>query len=153
MKRADITNIFPEATKEQIDALMALNGNDINAQKAEIDALNSQLATAQAAASRANPDALAAAQAKLAEMESKLEAMTTADSLRQMREKVAEELKVPAKLLTADTEEACKTQAQAALAFAHSIGSLSVGDGGEAQVTGKPSTRAQFADWANQNLN
>ena len=30
MKREDITKQFPDATKEQIDAIMAINGEDIN---------------------------------------------------------------------------------------------------------------------------
>ena len=33
MKRADITALFPEATKDQIDQILNLNGADINAAK------------------------------------------------------------------------------------------------------------------------
>ena len=43
MKRTDITDIFPEATKEQIDKLMALNGADINGAKSELETLRQQL--------------------------------------------------------------------------------------------------------------
>ena len=43
MKRTDITEIFPEATKEQIDKLMGINGADINSAKAEVEALRQQV--------------------------------------------------------------------------------------------------------------
>ena len=43
MKRTDITEIFPEATKEQIDKLMGINGADINAAKSELESLQQQI--------------------------------------------------------------------------------------------------------------
>lgn len=33
MKRTDITELFPEATKEQVNAILNLNGADINSAK------------------------------------------------------------------------------------------------------------------------
>ena len=39
MKRTDITELFPDATAEQIDKLMDLNGQDINKAKGELDAI------------------------------------------------------------------------------------------------------------------
>ena len=43
MKRTDITDLFPDASKEAIDKLMGINGADINAAKAELEALRTEL--------------------------------------------------------------------------------------------------------------
>ena len=48
MKRTDITGLFPDATAEQINALMDINGADINSAKAGFADLQTQLATANA---------------------------------------------------------------------------------------------------------
>ena len=45
MKRTDITTIFPEATKEQIDQLLDLNGADIAKAKGEADKAKGDLDT------------------------------------------------------------------------------------------------------------
>lgn len=153
MQRTDITKLFPDATKEQLDALMALNGADVNAAKANADELSKQLQAAQEALKKAPTDAkaLETAQTRLADLEKQLDAMKAADAVRQLREKVAAEKKIPANLLTAETEEACTAQADAILAFAGTSGqSLSVGDGGEPDTGGSSKTRAQFADWAKE---
>lgn len=155
MQRSDITKLFPDATKEQLDALMALNGADVNAAKANADELATKLQAAQEALKKAPTDAkaLETAQTRLADLEKQLDAMKAADAVRQLREKVAADKNIPANLLTGDTEEACTAQADAILAFAgSSANSLSVGDGGEPNTGGKATTRAQFADWAKEML-
>lgn len=43
MKREDVTNIFNEATKEQINALLDLNSKDIGEAKADYNQIKSQL--------------------------------------------------------------------------------------------------------------
>ena len=48
MKRTDITSLFPEATDDQINALMSINGNDINNAKKGIEELQVSLKDAQA---------------------------------------------------------------------------------------------------------
>ena len=48
MKRTDITSLFPEATDEQIKALMDINGNDINNAKKGVEELQVSLKDAQA---------------------------------------------------------------------------------------------------------
>ena len=47
MKRTDITELFPDATAEQVDKLMGLNGADINKAKGELDTIRGQLTAAQ----------------------------------------------------------------------------------------------------------
>ena len=46
MKREDITKVFPEATKEQIDEVLNLNGADIGRAKGDRETLEGELATA-----------------------------------------------------------------------------------------------------------
>ena len=147
MQRKDITDLFPDATKEQIDKLMGINGTDINTAKGELTTLQTQLATAQGELQKLKEtqDALAALQTELA-------GMKHAEAVRTVREKVSGEKKVPANLLTGETEEACASQADAILAFAKTGSYPTVPDGGEAGKGGATSTRDKFAEWAKDNF-
>lgn len=146
MKRTDITELFPEATKEAIDKLMAINGADVNASKAEIEDLKQKLAAA------ANSDELQKAQQQAAQLQNELDSMKAAETIRLTREKVAGEKKVPAHLLTGETEEACAKQADEILAFAQPSGYPQIRDGGDPRNPPAPTTRQKFADWAKDNL-
>ena len=46
MKRTDITELFPEASKEAIDKLMAINGADVNSAKGNLGTLTAELEAA-----------------------------------------------------------------------------------------------------------
>lgn len=153
MKRTDITALFPDATKEQIDKILDLNGADINAAKGDMEALRGQLATAQTeiAALKAKPDGSAAA-AELQALKDELAGLKNANALRDLREKVSKDTGVPASLLTAETEEACKSQAEAIKAYAQPSGYPAIRDGGEVHGGGPAKTREIFADWAKDNL-
>ena len=48
MKREDITALFPDSTKEQLDKIMALHGSDINNARGGVDTLQQQLTAASA---------------------------------------------------------------------------------------------------------
>ena len=146
MKRTDITDLWPEAPKEAIDKLMAINGADVNASKAEIEDLKQKLAAA------ANSDELQKAQQQAAQLQQELDAMKAAETIRLTREKVAGEKKVPAHLLTGETEEACAKQADEILAFAQPSGYPRIRDGGDPRNPPAPTTRQKFADWAKDNL-
>ena len=146
MKRTDITDLWPEAPKEAIDKLMALNGADVNASKAEIEDLKQKLAAA------ANSDELQKAQQQAAQLQQELDTMKAAETIRLTREKVAGEKKVPAHLLTGETEEACAKQADEILAFARPSGYPQIRDGGDPRNPPAPTTRQKFADWAKDNL-
>lgn len=100
----------------------------------------------------ANKTELQKAQERATELEAKLKKKEHEESVREMKKKVAEELKVPADLLTGETEEACKAQAEAIMSFAKSQGYPTVQDGGETTVTHKKSTRDAFKEWADSNL-
>lgn len=159
MKRSDITDLFPDATKEQIDKLMGINGADVNAAKSEIGNLQTQLTAAQGeiqnlkTGGAGKQDELQQAKDAIASLQNELNGMKHAETLRQMREKVSGEKKVPANLLTGETEEACAAQADQILAFAKAgSGYPKVPDGGEAKKGTATATRDQFAKWAENYL-
>lgn len=156
MKRTDITTLFPDATDEQINRIMDLNGADINKAKGDLDELKTQFAAAQSEIATlkagAPKDDLKEAQDRAAALQTELDSIKRAESLRTMREKVAGETKVPAALLTGETEEACAEQAKAILAFANPTGYPALKDGGEVHNNSTPATRDKFAEWAKSNL-
>ena len=154
MKRTDISSLFPEATKEQIDKLMDLNGADVNAAKSELQGLKDQIDALKQSQDGAAASAteLQAARDELAQLKTQIEGMKNAEKIRGIREKVSGEKKVPANLLTGETETACAKQADAILSFAKSIGYPSVPDGGEPSTRPATSTRDLFAQWGAENL-
>lgn len=80
-------------------------------------------------------------------VKNELAQLKNANAIRDIRDSVASAKKVPAHLLTGDTQEACEQQADNILAFARSSGFPAVPDGGEATHTGGGSTRDQFEAW------
>jgi len=89
---------------------------------------------------------------KAEKLEAELKSLKKAEAVNAIRTKVAEETKVPASLLTGNTEEECKAQAKAILEFANANGYPEVNDGGEARTTANHSTADQFADWMEKQL-
>jgi DNA repair exonuclease SbcCD ATPase subunit len=154
MKRTDITSLFPEATDDQINALMSINGNDINNAKKGIEELQTSLKDAQTklASVENNSAALQEAIDRANGLQTELDTMKAAEQVRQTREDVAKSVGVPAHLLTGDTKEACEAQAQAILEYARPSTYPSVPDGGEPVGTVKKATRDQFAEHFNQIL-
>ena len=150
MKRTDITQLFPDAPKETIDKLMDLNGADVNAVKAEVENLKAQLAEAQK--NKAGEE-LQKEKQQITQLQTELDGMKAAETIRLTREKVAGEKKVPAHLLTGETEEACEKQADQILAYVQSSKAYpNLPDGGEIHHPPNSSTRQQFAEWAKENL-
>lgn len=105
------------------------------------------------AAEEASKSELQKATEKVAALQAQVDKMVSADKVRQVREKVAKDMKVPASLLSADTEEACKAQAQAILDFAKPAGYPEVKNGGEKPHAASSSARDQFANWFNSTVN
>ncbi len=78
-----------------------------------------------------------------------LEGLKKAAAARDARDKVSAETGVPASLLSGETEEACKAQADAILKWRGSQPNYpAVSDGGEVHTISGGSTRDQFAAWA-----
>lgn len=157
MTRAEISQIFPEASAEQIDRIMAINGSDINGIRGELTAVNGQFAEAErriAELEAADQSAaLQEAQANVSQLQSELDALRAADRVRQIRETVAAAHKVPVNLLTGETEEACTEQAKNILAFAKPGSYPNVQDGGSPAGGNGGTAREQFAKWAEQTMN
>lgn len=99
----------------------------------------------------ANKSELQKAQDKAAKLEKELSALKHEAEIRNIRAKVSSEKGVPAELLTGETEEDCKSQADSILKFAQASGNSYVVDGGEVKTTAKQSTANQFADWMSKN--
>lgn len=136
MKRAEISEIFPEATKEQVEAIMSLRGKDI----ADMERLENDLKAAQEALATAKAgdksEELRKALEELAAANSELNGLKAANEVRQIREKVSTAKGIPINLLTGDTEESCAAQADAILAFAKPSDYPPVADGGEPPISG-----------------
>lgn len=149
MKRTDITELFPDATPEQIDKLMNLNGADINTAKKGVESLQTQLAELQGKLDTPS-DELKEAKNQAKALQAEINRMKAEEAVRAMRQKVSEEQGVPARLLTGSTEEECGTQAQEILAFVkQNNGYPNVRDAGETHIETRKDTRDQFAEWFN----
>ena len=152
MKRTDITALFPEATDEQIQKIMDLNGGDINKAKGDLQTVQSQLAAAQA-----EIEQLKAREpgADLKAVQAELEALKAANALRDLRAQVSKDTGVPADLLTGDTAEACKAQAEAIKAYSQArqpTGYPNMKDGGNVSVSNPATNRDKFAEWVDKNF-
>ena len=134
-----------------IDAIMAENGKDINAAKAEVKQMEKDLEKAKAdlaAAKNGDPEELQKAKDEAAQYKNELDGMKLAESLRVMREKVSKAKNIPVYLLTGDTEELCNAQADQILAFAKVPAAPNLPNPGEPGGAAKPNTAQQFADWS-----
>lgn len=155
MKRTDITTIFPEATKEQIDQLLDLNGADIAKAKGEADKAKGDLDTYRADLETAQKriqelekagNDLQAAKERATALETELNGLKDANRIRDIRAAVAKETGVPMELLTADSEDACKAQAKGIQNYAKSGNYPDVRDGGE---TPPPTPTGTAGAWQN----
>ena len=152
MKRTDITGLFPDATTEQIKALMDINGADINSAKAGLTDLQTQLADANATIEqlRANAANVEELTTKATSLETELNALKASNAIRDMRDKVSKATGVPASLLTGETEEDCTAQARGIVDFAKPSAYPVIRDGGEVSATQKATPKDAFVDWFNK---
>lgn len=97
----------------------------------------------------ANKSELQKAQELASSLQAQVDALKTQSKLREMRDAIAKETGVPATLLTAESEDDCRAQAQAIIDFAKPAKYPKVRDAGEVTVTGKKENRDLFADWLN----
>ena len=151
MKRTDITELFPEATDEQIKKIMDINGSDINNAKKNLEDLQKSLADAQAQleASKNGADELTKEHERAEALQKELDAKNAADAIRDMKDKVSKETGIPANMLTFDDEEACRQQAADIKAYA-TPRYPTVQDGGDPHPPTQKATRDQFAEWLNE---
>ena len=79
-------------------------------------------------------------------LEAELAGIKKSEEIRSTREKIATETGIPAHLLTGETEEACKAQAEAIKAFA-APNYPKVKDNGEVSKTSSGNAKADFAEY------
>ena len=89
------------------------------------------------------------AKTKNTELQSKIDSLQRDIDIGNIRKKVSAETGIPADLLTGETEESCKTQAEAMIKWRSSQvpNYPSVKDGGEIVNVSGGATRDQFAAW------
>lgn len=100
----------------------------------------------------ANKTELQKANERAMALETELNNLKSANEIRDIREKVSQETNVPVSLLTGNTEEECKAQAEGIRAYANPT-YPTVKDAGEVQQVTKPSAREDFKGWMNQQTN
>lgn len=125
-------------SKSAIDAIMAEHGKDIEAQKTTINTLTGERDGLQTKLTEAQ-NRLSSAQdweekynTDTQNLQGQISALQKDINTRNARDKVSADTGVPANLLTGDTEESCKAQADAILAWRGAQPKYpSTNDGGE----------------------
>lgn len=135
-------------TQDELDGIVKDRLQRERAKYADYDSLKDKAAKFDAIEEE-NKTELQKANDKAAELQKELDDIKKANTIRQMREKVAKDSGVPVELLTAETEDECVELARKIVNFAKPNGYPNVKDGGEARFTGKRTTRDQFAEWFN----
>ena len=131
-------------TQEEVDKFLGQRLYEERAKYADYAELKSKAA---------NHDAMEKsyqeATARNTELEAKIAELQRSIDIRNARTKVSAEFGIPADLLTGDTEEDCKTQAEAMIKWRESQAPKypNVKDGGEVTNVSSGSTRDQFAAW------
>lgn len=134
-------------TQAELDAIVSDRLKRDRAKYADYDSLKEKAAQFDKI-EEANKSELQKATERADALQTELDAIKSANAIRDIRSKVAEETGIPAHLLTGTTEEDCKAQAAAILDYANVKTYPAVRDGGEVRNTGKPTTKQQFAEWA-----
>lgn len=138
-------------TQAEMNAIITDRLNRERTKYADYDDLKAKAAKYDAA-EEAGKTELEKANDRAAKLQAQVDSLTRANTLREVRQRVAKATGVPAELLNGDTEEGCTAQANAILAFAKPGGYPAVKDGGEPIHKPTGSTRDQFAAWAEQML-
>lgn len=134
-------------TQAELDAIVGDRLSRERQKYADYDALKAKAASYDAQ-QEAGKSELQKAQEKAGQYKSQLEELQKTMAARDARDKVSAETGVPASLLTADTEEACKAQAEAILQYAKGSKAYpETRDAGEVTNFSGGATRDKFADW------
>lgn len=137
-------------TQAELNAIVADRLSRERGKYADYEELKAKAAQFDAA-QEAGKTELQKAQELASQYKAQLDEMAKATAARDARDKVAAETGVPASLLTGETEEACKTQAEAILKF-KGAAYPDTHDGGEQHTPAGGSTRDQFKDWFETNI-
>lgn len=134
-------------TQAEVNAMIGKRVNEVTAKFADYDALKAKaeqfdkLGDEKSELQKANERADA--------LQARLDKLNKANAVKEVRGKISKEMGVPAELLTEESEEACKKQAEAILAFAKPQGYPGAKPN---KGSSQPMTQmdADMAAWANQ---
>jgi DNA invertase Pin-like site-specific DNA recombinase len=138
-------------TQDEVNAIVGKRLAEEKGKYADYEDLKAKAAKYDEA-EEANKSELQKAMERATNLESELTAIKKENEVRTMRETVSKETGIPSNLLTGDTEEACKAQAEAIKAFAQPSGYPKVKDGGEISKTPSGNPKASFAEFMSQNF-
>lgn len=140
-------------TQSELNAIVADRLSRERGKYADYETLREKAAQYDAQQEAAKSD-LQKAQELADTYKAQLDELTKATAARDARDKVAAETGVPASLLTGETEEACKVQAEAILKFKGNASPYpDTHDGGEQNKVTGGKTRDQFKDWFESQVN
>ena len=138
-------------TQDEVNAIVGKRLSEEKGKYADYDVLKAKADKYDEAQENAKSELQKATEAAQS-YQAKFEELQKRDEIRSVREKVSAETGVPTNLLTSDTEEACKAQAEAILAFSKPASYPNVKDGGEVNHTMAGTSEKAFADWFHQNF-
>lgn len=138
-------------TQEELNAIVQRRIGEERAKYGDIEELRKKAAKLDEMEENSKTE-LQKATDKASKLEAELNKLKEAESIRSVRNAVAEKMGVPISLLSGNTEDECTEQAKALLAFAGKDSYPNVRDGGEVQTTGKKTTGQQFADWMKKSM-
>lgn len=146
------TTTEPEKTftQDQVNAIVAERLKRDRGERADYEELKQKAARLDEIEA-ANKTELQKANERADGLQKELDALKSAQTLREIRDKVSSETGIPVNLLTGGTEEECRTQAESIKAFAQPQAYPAIKDAGEANYTSKITTRDKFAEWFNNN--
>lgn len=136
-------------TQEELDSIIQARVSKERAKYSDYEALKEKASKFDEAEEASKSD-LQKATERAEALQKQLDDLNRATEIRNIRDKVAQETGVPASLLNADTEDACRALADGILAFNNNSTkpvAPKVKDGGEIQNIPKSSTRDLFADF------
>ena len=132
-------------TQEEVNAIVGKRLAEEKSKFADYEEIKAKAAKFDEA-EEANKSELQKAVERANNLESELAGIKKAEEVRKTREKIATETGIPANLLTGDTEESCKAQAEAIKAFA-TPNYPKVKDSGEVPKTVSGNAKADFAEY------
>lgn len=138
-------------TQDEVNAIVGKRLSEEKGKYADYDVLKEK-ASKYDEAQEASKSELQKATEAAESYKAQLEELQKRDEVRAIREKVSAETGVPTNLLTSDTEEACKAQAEAILAFSKPTSYPSVKDSGEVHHTPASKPEDQFKEWFDANF-
>ena len=137
-------------TQDEVNAIVGKRLAEEKGKYSDYDEIKAKAAKFDEA-EEANKSELQKAVERANNLEAELNGLKKTEEVRQTREKIATETGIPAHLLTGDTEEACKAQAEAIKAFA-TPNYPKVKDSGEVPKTSSGNAKTDFAEYLSQTL-